>query len=105
MKFTFPSNCGSKILNRYLSTDSATLVSFRNVSFEYNIERGILAESNFSIRKGSKVTIMGQNGSGKSTIIKLINGSLQCTSGMINLNPNLVVSTAFQVMPTQYRLT
>jgi len=46
---------------------------------------------------------MGQNGSGKSTIIKLINGSLQCSSGMINLNPNLVVSTAFQVMPTQYR--
>ena len=106
---------------RMFSSDTNTIISFRKVSFEYSRERlliekifcplillsllyrPILSEVSFNIRKGNKVTIMGQNGSGKSTIIKLMNSTLHPTSGIISMPPKLVVSTAFQVMPPQYR--
>ena len=37
------------------------------------------------MRKGSKITIMGQNGAGKSTIFKLINKTLKPMAGKINI--------------------
>ena len=44
---------------------------------------------------------MGQNGSGKSTILKLVNGILQPNLGSINSKGAL--ATALQVMPREYR--
>lgn len=34
----------------------------------------LLDETSFSVREGSKITLMGQNGAGKSTIFKMITG-------------------------------
>lgn len=79
------------------------VVSFKDVSFEYIDNKPLLKGSNFKIRKGNKVTIMGQNGSGKSTIIKLMSGSLQANSGNINIERNSVIATALQIMPRDYR--
>lgn len=81
---------------------SENVVSFKNVSYEYVYEKPILKEVNFSIRKGSKVTIMGQNGSGKSTIIKLLSGSLKPENGEINRSSISAISTCLQVMPREY---
>jgi ATPase subunit of ABC transporter with duplicated ATPase domains len=67
------------------------------------INRPILSSASFNIRKGSKITIMGQNGSGKSTILKLINGSLKINEGAVNIQPNITLSTASQVMPMECR--
>ena len=76
-----------------------TIVSFTNVDFEYSRDREILIEANFNIRRGSKLTIMGQNGAGKSTIFKLINGELKQRIGQVNVLKDLTIATAFQVMP------
>ncbi len=54
-----------------------TVISFKNVDFNYDPKKPILEEVNFNVRKGSKITLMGQNGAGKSTIFKLINGGLK----------------------------
>ena len=43
---------------------SGVVAGFKNVSYGYT-NKDILDEVSFSIREGSKVTIMGQNGSGK----------------------------------------
>ncbi len=48
------------------------VVRFDEVSFEYGHNKPILDEVDFSVRRGSKITIMGQNGAGKSTIFQLI---------------------------------
>ncbi len=50
--------------------------------------------SNFSIRvlKGEKIGIIGKNGSGKSTFIKLLVGLLQPTSGEVSLGKNVDIS-------------
>lgn len=82
---------------------SETILSFKNVNFEYSPLKPLVVDASFSIGQGYKVTIMGQNGSGKSTILKLINGSLKPTSGSINLKKGLVVSTAQQVITPEDR--
>ena len=45
---------------------------FDNVSFEYGHNKRLLKEGEFSVRRGMKVTLMGQNGAGKSTISVLL---------------------------------
>jgi len=80
-----------------------TIVSFDAVSFEYIHDKPLLDEASFSVRRGSKVTFMGQNGAGKSTILKLIAGSLKPHSGSVNKIPRLSIATAHQVMPHEDR--
>lgn len=46
-------------------------LEFRNVSFSY-LNKPILLNANFVINKGERVAIIGKNGTGKSTIIKLL---------------------------------
>ena len=47
-------------------------ISFQNLSFSYNQEKNILESITFDISKGNKVIILGDSGSGKSTILKLL---------------------------------
>lgn len=83
-----------------------TVISFKNVSFNYDIRKPILEEVDFNVRKWSKITIMWQNWAWKSTIFKLINGQLQKTWGMINIDQKLSIATGYQVMlPEDKELT
>src|SRR3989338_8200523 len=77
------------------------VVRFEDVSFEYGHTKPILQEVSFSIREGAKITLMGQNGAGKSTIFGLIMGDLKPESGSIHLAHGLTVATAKQVMPRE----
>ena len=76
-----------------------SIVSFTDVTFEYAHNKLILDESNFNIRRGSKITVMGQNGAGKSTIFALITGALKPESGQINLFTGLSIALSRQVIP------
>ena len=82
------------------------LIRFDKVSFAHGYHKPILDEANFPVRRGAKITLMGQNGSGKSTIFSLITGELKPDSGQINVGQKLVVATARQVIPrNQTQLT
>jgi len=72
---------------------------FDGVSFEYNANKPILEEVSFSLRRGAKITIMGQNGAGKSTIFGLITGTLEPTEGEIHLDKGSTIAIARQVIP------
>lgn len=74
------------------------IIRFNNVSFEYG-RKPILAEADFSVREGSKITLMGQNGAGKSTIFRMITGDLKIESGAINIDKDVTIATARQVIP------
>jgi len=76
-----------------------TVVRFEKVSFEYGYDKPILDEVDFSMRQGSKMTLMGQNGAGKSTIFQLITGVLKPDKGSVHVGQGLTVATAKQVMP------
>ena len=53
------------------------MLEFRNVSFSYEAGIPVIDNLNFSIRKGESVGLIGANGAGKSTIMKLMLGLLQ----------------------------
>jgi len=78
-----------------------TIIKFNNVSFAWESAKPILDEANFSLRRGSKITLMGQNGAGKSTIFELIMGSSQPESGAINISNNITIASARQVISRQ----
>lgn len=78
------------------------VLRFDATSFEYDTNKPILDEASFSVRENAKITIMGQNGAGKSTIFKLILGELQPTSGKVHILNGASVGIGLQVMPKQY---
>lgn len=60
------------------------ILEFDNVSFKYDKD-DILKDVNFSINKGDFLGIIGENGTGKTTLMKLILGFLQPHSGEIRV--------------------
>ncbi len=87
-------------------SSNETIVKFNNVTFEWESGRPILDEANFALRRGSKITLMGQNGAGKSSIFALIMGLAQPESGAINISQNITIASARQVIPrTEMDLT
>ena len=62
-------------------------LEFRNVSFRYpSAEKNSLNNVSFRIEKGETVAIVGVNGAGKSTIVKLLLRFYDATEGEILLN-------------------
>src|SRR3989344_4799521 len=75
-----------------------TIVKFNKVSFEWSANKPILQSADFSVRRASKITLMGQNGAGKSTIFELIMGKANPESGAVNVTDNITIATARQVI-------
>lgn len=61
-------------------------ITFENVSFSYDGKTDILSNLNFSIKSGESIAIVGENGCGKTTLIKLLCGLYSPTSGKILIN-------------------
>ena len=67
--------------------DDIKEIEFKNVSFKYpNSKHFILNNVNVKIRKGEKICVVGYNGAGKSTFIKLLCRLYQPTEGVILCN-------------------
>ena len=62
------------------------IVEFKNVSFSYEKERQILNNISFSVKKGETLGIVGQSGSGKSTIARLLFRFYDLTDGNISID-------------------
>ncbi len=76
-----------------------TILRFEEVTFEYGVLKPILEDVSCTVRRGSKITIMGQNGAGKSTIFGLITGALEPESGNVYRFAGVSVAIARQVIP------
>ncbi|MFA6027583.1 MAG: ATP-binding cassette domain-containing protein [Patescibacteria group bacterium] len=74
------------------------IIRFSEVNFEYQEQRPVLQEASFSVRRGAKITLMGQNGAGKSTIFALIRGEIKPESGQVSINPGVTIGTALQII-------
>ena len=62
------------------------IIEFNNVSFSYNHDKNIINNINFSVEKGNSLGIIGVTGSGKSTIINLLQRFYDVTDGEIKIN-------------------
>ncbi len=74
------------------------ILRFEEVNFEYEHNKPILDEASFSVRRGAKITLMGQNGAGKSSLFALIMGELKPNSGKVSVTNGASIATARQVM-------
>lgn len=70
----------------------------QDVSFHYDHKKPILKEASFSVRENAKLTIVGQNGAGKSTIFKLIMREIKPTEGELHLKRGTTIGIAKQVV-------
>ena len=60
----------------------------------------LLEHMDFQIERGERICLLGRNGVGKSTLMKLICGELEPESGIISRAPSLTVTSLSQVVPT-----
>jgi len=67
-------------------------IEFKNISFAYPTRKDfqVLKELNFAIEPGEKVALVGQSGSGKSTIINLLMRFYPVNQGMISVDGNSI---------------
>lgn len=67
------------------------LIEFKNVSFRYDEDAPwVLKNISFTIEENESIAVIGHNGSGKSTIAKLMNGLLFPQEGEIWINGQLL---------------
>lgn len=67
-------------------TDFQSVISFENVSFSYQEGRPVLRNINLDIRKGQTIALVGQSGSGKTTIADLIPRFYDPNEGCITID-------------------
>ena len=72
-----------------------TLVNVRGYSFRYkDAEKPILNDITFDVKKGERIALVGQNGCGKSTLIKRIMQSVGMNSGLGDFTESGICETA-----------
>jgi ATP-binding cassette subfamily F protein 3 len=86
-------------VEKEIKAGGEVILRFEDICFNHSENKPILFESNFVVRKGTKLTLMGPNGAGKSTLFSMIMGELKPEEGRIIVGPNLHVAIAKQFIP------
>ncbi len=71
------------------------VLAAENLQFGYDSEAPLIRNLSFSIQAGERICIIGRNGRGKTTLLKLLAGTLSPQLGSISYNP-AVVSGVFE---------
>ena len=74
------------------------LLRFDDICLEFG-DQLILRDAEFSIESGERVCLIGRNGAGKSTTLKLITGQIEADRGEITARQGLIVSQLEQTLP------
>ncbi len=78
-----------------LKYHSSRLIAFQNVSLCYD-DKIIFSNLNFTVDQGERVEIQGQNGCGKTSLIKMILGEVKEYNGKITVGSGLKISYVSQ---------
>ena len=65
-------------------------ISLKDITYEYEKNKKIILNLNLDIKKGNKIGIIGKTGSGKSTLIDIIMGLIEPTSGEIRIDNHII---------------
>ncbi len=59
------------------------MIQIKNLSFEYSSGKSVLENINLEIKEGEVLSVIGKNGAGKSSLVRLIAGIMKPTKGQI----------------------
>ena len=85
-------------------TDDMALLGLQDVSIGFG-GYPLLVHMNFHLEHGERICLLGRNGVGKSTLMKLICGELEHESGFVSRAPSLSVTCLTQVIPIDLKGT
>jgi len=80
------------------------IVSLESVSLEYG-DTPLLLDANLNIEVGERVSVIGRNGAGKTSLLKILSRKIDPDAGVIRFSPDVVVSTLAQQLPQELQLT
>ena len=76
---------------------NSTVISVKNIKFKYpQSPKYAVEDVSFDIKKGSYTAIVGYNGSGKSSLARIICGLENQESGSVEIEPSLRIGMVFQ---------
>jgi ATP-binding cassette subfamily F protein uup len=75
-----------------------SLISLHNINITFDGPK-ILEDVSMDIDKGQRICILGRNGTGKSTLMRIINGELKPDSGDVIKSPGLKIAYLAQDVP------
>jgi iron(III) transport system ATP-binding protein len=78
------------------------MLKIRNLNYSYDLDKQVLSNINIDLFKGDIVSILGQSGCGKTTLLRLIAGLEECSVGEIEID-NEIVSGNKTFVPTHKR--
>ncbi len=81
-----------------------TLVRFDGISLEFG-DQPLLVDASVTVEAGERVCLIGRNGSGKTSLLRLITGEIQPDHGDIQYKNNLRISQLDQNLPDTLELT
>ncbi len=67
---------------------SQTLIAVSNLTFGYSADHILINDLTFDIGKKDRICVIGKNGKGKSTLLRLLADELEPTDGIINQHPS-----------------
>ncbi|MGO4698435.1 ribosomal protection-like ABC-F family protein [Paenibacillus sp. 2TAB26] len=70
---------------------AATLLRMEDVSFAYEGHRSVISRLNLTLGRGDRLAVLGPNGVGKSTLLKLATGSLLPSTGKVSIHPQVKI--------------
>lgn len=68
------------------------VVEAKAAAFGYNADTSIVSDLNLTVMRGDKIGLIGENGTGKTTLVRLLLGELDPTAGTIRLGTNREVA-------------
>ncbi len=74
------------------------MLNFTDISLRRG-PRLLFSGATFSVFRAEKVGITGANGSGKSSLLSLVRGELQCDHGTLEVPPHLAIASVSQELP------
>jgi len=72
---------------RYSPAPKKHVMSIQNISFSYDPIKPLISNFNFSAKARERICVVGKNGKGKTTLLKLMSGVLKPQNGEITLHP------------------
>lgn len=76
-----------------------TLLSLESVGLSYGLPP-LLEDISFAIERGERICLIGRNGTGKSTLLRIIAGDVQADSGAVRLGQGMRVARLAQEIPS-----